>query len=325
MSGLKHRIIETNGIKMHITEQGEGPLVLLLHGFPEIWYSWRHQISVLAEEGYHVVAPDLRGFGDTDQPKDIDQYTILHLVGDIVGLLDALNEETAVIVGNDWGATIAWNAALLRPDRFRGIAALTVPMMPQPPVPPTTVFPQNDKELFYTLYFQSPGVAEKEFEKDIHFTLHNLFYSASGDAGPREANDGTPNPFSMVSRDHGLLSALPMPKVTSWVKEKDLEIYTEAFTKTGFRGGLNYYRNLDKNRELLSCFNDMKVIIPALFIVGSRDVGLSIPGMDQIISEMPNLVPNIRQTIFLQDCGHWAQQEKPEEVSTAIISFLKSL
>jgi len=325
VSGLKHRIIETNGIKMHIAEQGKGPLVLLLHGFPEIWYSWRYQIPVLAEAGFHVVAPDLRGYGDTEQPENIDQYTLLHLVGDIVGLLDALNEETAVIVGNDWGATIAWNAALLRPDRFKGIIALTVPMMPQPPIPPTTIFPQNEEELFYTLYFQTSGVAEKEFEEDARSTVHNLLYSASGDAGPREGNDGTPNPFNMVSREMGLLSALPMPKITSWLKEKDLEVYTEAFNKTGFRGGLNYYRNLDRNRELLSCFNGLKVIIPALFIVGSRDVGLSIPGMDQIISEMASLVPNIRQTIFLEDCGHWAQQERPEEVGSVIISFLKSL
>lgn len=325
MSELKHRIIETNGIKMHIAEQGKGPLVLLLHGFPEIWYSWRNQIPVLAEAGYYVVAPDLRGYGDTEKPENIDQYTLLHLVGDIVGLLDALNEETAVIVGNDWGATIAWNAALLRPDKFKGVIALTVPMMPQPPIPPTTVFPQTSEELFYTLYFQTPGVAEKEFEKDARSTVHNLLYSASGDAGPRKGNDGTPNPFSMVSRENGLLSSLPIPKMTSWLKEKDLEVYAEAFAKTGFSGGLNYYRNLDKNRELLSCFDGLKVTIPALFIVGTRDVGLSIPGMDQIISEMKSIVPNIRQTIFLEDCGHWAQQEKPEEVSAEIISFLNSL
>ena len=325
MSELKHRIIETNGIKMHIAEQGEGPLVVLLHGFPEIWYSWRNQIPVLAEAGYHVVAPDLRGFGDTDEPKDIDKYTILHLVGDIVGLLDALNEEKAVIVGNDWGATLAWKAALLRPDRFHGVVALTVPMMPEPHVPPTSVFPQNEKELFYTLYFQTPGVAEKEFERDARSTVHNLFFSASGDAGPRKNNDGTPNPFSMVSREHGLLSALPKPKITPWLSEENLEDYAKAFTKTGFSGGLNYDRNLDRNRELLSCFSGMKVTIPALFMVGSRDVGLSIPGMDQIISEMKNYVPNLRKTIYIENCGHWAQQERPEEVSEGIISFLKDL
>lgn len=240
-------------------------------------------------------------------------------------MIDALNEETAVIVGNDWGATIAWNSVLLRPDRFKGIIALTVPMMPQPPIPPTTVFQQNREELFYTLYFQTPGVAEKEFEQDARSTVHNLLYSTSGDPGPRKGNDGTPNPFNMVSREKGLLSGLPTPKITSLLKEKDFKVYTEAFTKTGFRCGLNYYRNLDRNRELLSCFNGLKVTIPALFIIGSRDVGLSIPGMNQIISEMASLVPNIRQTIFLEDCGHWAQQERPEEVGSAIISFLKSL
>lgn len=325
MNKLKHRIIETNGIKMHIAEQGNGPLVVLLHGFPEIWYAWRHQIPVLAEAGFHVVAPDLRGYGDTERPEDIDQYSLLHLVGDLVGLLDSLNEETAVIAGNDWGATIAWNAALLRPDRFKGIIALTVPMMPQPPVPPTTIFPKNEKELFYTLYFQKQGVAEKEFEQDVSATVHKLFYSASGGAGPRKNNDGTPNPFNMVSREKGLLSALPKPEIIPWINEKDLDVYIKAFTKTGFSGGLNYYRNLDRNRELLSCFNGLRIMPPALFIVGSRDVGLSIPGMDQIISEMASLVPNLRQTIFLEECGHWIQQERPEEVSSAIISFLKNI
>lgn len=325
VNGLKHRIIETNGIKMHIVEKGEGPLVLLCHGFPETWYSWRHQISLIAEAGFHVVAPDLRGYGDTEQPKDISQYTLLHLVGDMVGLLNVLNTEKAVIVGNDWGATLAWHAALLRPDRFRGVIALTVPMMDQSPVPPTTIFPQTDDELFYTLYFQAPGVAEKEFERDIHFTIHNLLFSASGDAGPRKDNDDTPNPFGMVSRSKGLLASLPNPSLPSWLTEEDLDVYTKAFTATGFYGGLNYYRNLDRNCELLHCFRGMKVTIPALYIVGDRDVGLSIPGMRQIISDMSNLVPMLRQTIILPDCGHWAQQERPQEVSSTIISFLQSI
>lgn len=325
MTNLKHRMIKANNIQMHIVEQGEGPLVLLCHGFPETWYSWRHQIPVLAEAGFRVVAPDLRGYGGTERPEEIDQYTLLHLVGDMVGLLDALDVEKAVIVGNDWGATLAWHAALLRPDRFRGVIALCVPMMGQPPVPPSKIFPQTEDELFYTLYFQTPGLPEEEFERDVRFTMLNLLFAASGDAGPRKENDGTPNPFSMVSRSKGLLAPLPAPSLPCWLTEVDLAVYSEAFSATGFRGGLNYYRNLDRNWELLACFSGMKIMIPALYVVGERDVGLSIPGMREIISEMPSLVPMLDQTIILPGCGHWTQQEKPQEVSTAIISFLQSL
>lgn len=319
-------MIEANGIQMHIAEQGEGSLVLLCHGFPETWYSWRHQIPMLAETGFRAVAPDLRGYGSTEQPEAIDQYTVLHLVGDMVGLLDALDVETAAIVGNDWGATLAWHAALLRPDRFRGVVALSVPMMGQPPVHPTQLFPQTQDELFYTLYFQTPGLAEQEFEQDVPLTLRKILFAASGDAGAREANDGTPNPFSMVSRSDGLLAPLPNPVLLpSWLTEADLTVYSDAFIGTGFRGGLNFYRNLDRNWELMAGFSGTKVMIPALYMVGDRDVGLSIPGMRQIIAEMPNLVPMLTQTVILPGCGHWIQQEMPQEVNSAILSFLKNL
>ncbi len=323
---MKHGIVSTNGINMHVAEQGEGPVVLLCHGFPETWYSWRHQLSALAEAGFHSIAPDLRGYGKTQQPEKIDQYTLFHLVGDMVGLLDILDIEKAVIVGNDWGATLAWQAALLRPDRFRAVVALGVPLMGQPPVPPTQIFPQTADELFYTLYFQTPGVAEKEFEQDVRLTLRKLLFAASGDAGPRRQNDGTPNPFGMVSRSAGLLTALPNPQqLPSWLSESDLNVYTGAFTESGFRGGLNFYRNLDRNWELQPCLVGLKVEVPALYMVGQRDVGLSIPGMEQIIAEMPNLAPKLTQTIRVPESGHWLQQEDPQEVSKALISFLQHL
>src|SRR6516225_2527979 len=167
MTEVKHRIVEANGIRMHVAEQGEGPLIVLCHGFPESWYSWRHQFEALAQAGFHVVAPDMRGYGHTDRPEEIDKYTLLHLVGDIVSLLDALGVETAVIAGHDWGAPVAWHAALLRPDRFHGVIGLSVPFRPRGQVRPTTTMPENDTALFYQLYFQSPGVAETEFERDI--------------------------------------------------------------------------------------------------------------------------------------------------------------
>src|SRR6266536_2567931 len=158
----------------------------MCHGFPESWYSWRHQFGVLAEAGFHVVAPDMRGYGQTDRPEEIEKYTILHLVGDMVGLLDALGVESAVIVGHDWGAPVAWHSALLRPDRFRGVIGLSVPFRPRGQARPTTMMPQNDEAVFYQLYFQDPGIAEAEFERDPRLTVRSLLYSGSGDAPRRE-------------------------------------------------------------------------------------------------------------------------------------------
>jgi pimeloyl-ACP methyl ester carboxylesterase len=193
-------------------EIGSGPLVVLCHGFPEAWYSWRHQLKTLADAGFHGVAPDMRGYGNTEAPEAIDRYTLLHLVGDVVGLIEALGEKQAVIAGHDWGAPIAWHAALLRPDIFRGVIGLSVPFRPRGPVAPTTLMPKTDEAVFYQLYFQEPGVAEAELERDPRRTIHAMLYGASGDA-PRNPNA----PIAMVSRGGGFLrnpeSPLPLPAV----------------------------------------------------------------------------------------------------------------
>ena len=187
MNQVQHRIVETNGIRVHIAEQGVGPLVILCHGFPECWYSWRHQLPALAEAGFHAVAPDMRGYGQSDCPDAIDQYTLFHLVGDMVGLLDALGAASAVIAGHDWGAPVAWHAAMVRPDRFRAVIGLSVPFIPRGPVRPSTVMPQVDDAVFYQLYFQTPGVAEAEFERDVRMTLRRLLYTALSHTSPRRA------------------------------------------------------------------------------------------------------------------------------------------
>src|SRR5207249_7098129 len=200
-SEVTHRTIETNGIRMHLAEAGAGPLVLLCHGFPESWYSWRHQLPALAEAGFHAVAPDMRGYGRTDRPEAIDQYTLLHLIGDMVGLVDTLGAEQAVIAGHDWGAPVAWRAALMRPDRFRGVIGLSVPYTPRGPERPTTVMPQTDDAVFYQLYFQTPGVAEAEFEHDIRRFIRASLCSISGDMPHREGTAAL-----MVPRQGGLLA-----------------------------------------------------------------------------------------------------------------------
>ncbi|MEC7762242.1 MAG: alpha/beta hydrolase [Pseudomonadota bacterium] len=323
MTQLTYRSIDANGLKMRIADHGEGPLVLLCHGFPESAYAWRHQIEALAAAGYRAVAPDLRGFGGTSAPAAVDAYALQHLVADMVALTDALDAESAVIVGNDWGATLAWHAALLRPDRFTGVAAIGVPIMGQPPMPPTEIFPQSDDALFYTLYFQDEGVAEAEFEADIGRTLRKIYHAASGDVGPRVAGDDTPNPFGMVSREAGLLEPLPMPEGDlPWLTEDDLAAFVSDYEESGFRGGLNLYRNLDRNWALQHAFTGLTVDVPALYIVGTRDTGLAMPGMRQMIEAQTALAPKLRDPIFLEACGHWAPQEQPEQVSEALLRFL---
>lgn len=323
---MRNRIVETSTIKMNVVEQGDGPLILFCHGFPETSHAWRHQIPALAAAGFRAVAPDMRGYGETERPASVDEYTVFHLVGDMVALLDALRADTAIIVGNDWGATIAWRAAQMRPDRFRAVVAMSVPMMGQPPLPPTRMFPQTGEALLYALYFQEAGLAEAEFEADTRRTLRKLLFAASGEAGPRHPGDGTPNPFGMVSRRDGLLPALPDPQVMpDWLTETDLEANVRAFTQSGFTGGLNYYRNLDRNWQLLASLAGLKIQIPSLFMVGERDTGLSIPGMQDIIRAMPALVPQLAETLVVPGSGHWLPQERPGIVNDAIIGFTNRL
>jgi pimeloyl-ACP methyl ester carboxylesterase len=326
MTELKHRTIETNGIRMHVAEQGVGPLIVLCHGFPESWYSWRHQLRALAEAGFHVVAPDMRGYGQTDRPEEIEKYTLLHLVGDMVGLLDALGAESAVIAGHDWGAPVAWHSALLRPDRFRGVIGLSVPFRPRVPARPTSVMPQSDSALFYQLYFQAPGVAEKELEPDIRLTIRSVLYSLSGDAPRREVSGSGTDAIGMVPRQGGFLAGMASPaSLPPWLTEADVEFYAGEFAHTGFRGGLNWYRNIDSNWELLAPFAGARITIPALYLAGDRDLVVGFRGMDQLILNLSKFIPHLRGTIMLRGCGHWTQQERPGEVNAAMIDFLRRL
>jgi pimeloyl-ACP methyl ester carboxylesterase len=324
MNELSHRTIEANGIHIHIAEQGRGPLVLLCHGFPESWYSWRHQLRALAQAGFRAVAPDMRGYGDTDHLTEAERYSLLYLVGDMVALVDALGEGSAVVAGHDWGAPVAWHAALMRPDRFRAVIGLSVPYRPRGSAPPTTLMPRTNDASFYQLYFQTPGVAEAELERDVRLSLRKILYSASGDAPPRSPSTGAG--VAMVPQSGGLLTHMLNPDILpAWLTEADLEFYAEQFARSGFRGGLNGYRNIDRNWELLAPFAGASVSVPALYIAGDRDVVVSFPGMNQVIADLSRFVPQLRGTIMLEGCGHWTQQERPNEVSTAMIDFLRTL
>jgi pimeloyl-ACP methyl ester carboxylesterase len=329
MSKPIERIVKTNGISLNVVEQGQGPLILLCHGFPESSYSWRHQINALAAAGFHAVAPDMRGYGKSDRPEAIDQYTIFHLVGDIVGLVDAFETPSAVLVGHDWGASIAWQAARLRPDRFRAVVSLSVPYRPRGPAHPTSLMPQTEEAQFYQLYFQAPGVAEAEFEKDPRLTLRTNLFGASGEGitairAMSAASGKTPG-VGMVPRGGGMLPSGVQVPLPSWLSETDLEVYAGEFTRSGFRGPLNYYRNVDRNWEMMAAVEGIKVSVPALYIAGDHDVVVAFPGAAEHIANMKQHVPLLRDIQMLAGCGHWTQQERPAEVNAAIIEFLRSL
>ena len=318
MSDITHREIETNGIRMHIAEAGQGTLVVLLHGFPEGWYSWRHQLASLSEAGFHAVAPDQRGYGQTEQPAEIEKYSMLHLVGDVIGLLDALGEPQAIVVGHDWGAPVAWNTVLWRPDRVKGVAGLSVPFRRRGLRPPLDVYREALGEGFYQIYFQQPGVAERELEGDVRQTLLRLLYGASGDA---------PAVSDMIVGESGFADALgPAPsELPHWLNEADLDHFVRQFEGTGFTGGLNWYRNSTRNWELSAAWQGALVTPPALHMVGDRDIVYHFPGGKEGAIDLKTLVPNLTQTIVLEGCGHWIQQERPAEVNGALLDFVRAL
>ena len=319
MTEITHRTIQTNGINMHIAEAGEGPLVLLIHGFPELWYSWRHQLPALAEAGYHAVAPDVRGYGDTDKPPKIEDYAMREMVADYLGVLDTLGEEKAVIVGHDWGAMMAWTTAALHPERFRAVVGMSIPYLPRGPVPPLQMMKAMFKDkFFYFLYFQEPGVAEAEFESDVRRSLSLFIWGASGEA---RGISGFASAMVNKPRDSKLFDNVSdVDGVPPWMTEQDLDYYVGKFEKGGFRGPLNRYRCMDIDHEQLPEMQDRKIDLPALFVYGEADGALTFSPMDP----MKQLVPNLKMVSF-PGAGHWTQQERPKETNEALIDFLNGL
>ncbi|MET8540163.1 alpha/beta hydrolase [Kitasatospora sp. NPDC004799] len=316
---IKHGETEVNGVRLHYAEQGEGPLVLLLHGFPESWYSWRHQFGPLAEAGYRVVAPDQRGYARSAQPERVDAYTLLHLVGDVTALIGALGEERAVVVGHDWGAPVAWTTAALRPDLVRGVAGLSVPPLPVGGPPPLESLRATYGEGFYQVYFQEPGKADAELAADVRTSLRRIL---SG-----RQPDGVPRPW-IVPEGKGLLNSLPEPeRLPDWLTEEDLDVFTADYATHGanaFTGGLNWYRNLDRSAELLAAFSGVTVEVPALFVVGEQDLVNAMvppPVLEHLLGRLPRLHRHVR----LPETGHWTQQERPAEVTEALLDFLAHL
>ncbi len=315
---IAHRHVQAGALNMHIAEAGEGPLVLMLHGFPESWYSWRHQLVALAAAGYHAVAPDQRGYCATGPPggpghdADVGQYTILHLAGDVIALMDALGEEQAVVAGHDWGAPVAWHAALFRPDRIRGVIGLSVPYRPRGSAAPIATLRQALGEGFYMVHFQQHGVADAELSRDPAMTFRTVLSSLSGQAPG----------MSLIPAGGGFLDAASAPaELPVWLTEEDIAAYVSQYARSGFTGPLNWYRNLDRNWELTSAWQHAKITVPALFVAGERDPVIGFIPVDGL----EEFLPGLTRQVLLPGCGHWTQQERPAEVTDAMINFLDSL
>ena len=315
---MQHRIVSTNGIRVHCVEEGDGPLVLLVHGFPESWYSWRHQIPAIAAAGFRAVAIDVRGYGRSSCPPSVDDYRMLKMVGDVVGLLPALGVSSACLIGHDWGAPIVWSSALLRPDLFWGVAGISVPFAARGETPPLEIMRKlAGNEEFYVEYFQRPGRAEAEIEQDVRRWLLGFYWSASGDAPRPAPNIAAIQPGAKM-RDRFLYPEQP----PAWLTDADLDFYAGEFERTGFTGGLNRYRNVDRDWEDFAAFAGVPIQVPALFVGGDRD-GPTVWGKPSI-ERFAQTLPRLWRSEILPGCGHWIQQERPEETNRLLIDFLKA-
>jgi pimeloyl-ACP methyl ester carboxylesterase len=310
------RMIAANGIDLFIAEQGQGPLVILCHGWPELSYSWRHQMGAIADAGFHAVAPDMRGFGKTSAPQDIAAYSIMDTVGDVVGLVQALGETKAILIGHDWGAPVVWHAALFRPDMFTAVAGLSVPPPLRAKGRPLEKLRMDGIENFYWQYFQTPGVAEAEFERDVDHSMRAMFAKGFG--------DGANSLF--VDPAKGFLGNRPgNPVLPDWISEAELAHFVANYKASGFRGGFNWYRNIDRNWELTAPWHGAVVRQPSLFIAGSEDSVITGMIGAKRVAELDKVLPDLRGKIIIEGAGHWVQQERPAEVNAALIEFLKDV
>jgi pimeloyl-ACP methyl ester carboxylesterase len=321
VAGVTFRFIHSNGIKLRIAEAGTGPLVLMAHGWPESWYSWRHQITMLADAGYHVVAPDMRGYGESDKPVDVDDYDITHVAGDLVGILDALDEETAILVGHDWGAIVAWSTVLLHPSRFTALIAMSVPYggrVAQSPIQSwRETFGEN---FFYILYHNEPGgVAEAEYDADPRGLISRLYLSPGAPRQPAIITDAHRSAGGWIGR---LGAAKELP---DWLRQEDLDYVVSQFENAGFRGGMNYYRNFHRNWEITEHLEGATIKVPVLFIAGSRDSVIAGADEERLTATISRAADDLRGVILIPEIGHWVQQEAPAQTNAAMMRFLNSL
>jgi pimeloyl-ACP methyl ester carboxylesterase/RimJ/RimL family protein N-acetyltransferase len=319
---ITHHFVEANGLRFHVAEAGTGPAVLLCHGFPELWYSWRHQIAALAAAGFRAIAPDLRGYGQSSAPEAIEQYAMPLLVGDLVGIAQALDAERAHLVGHDWGSALAWSAAQMRPDVFPTIVGMSVPFQPRregrrPTEAFRAIAERRGLGEFYMVHFQQPGVAETEFEDDVDRTMRLMAHMLSGGIPAEETFKVFIPPGASMTGDIPTPEALP-----AWLSEDELTLFIDNYRRTGFRGSLNWYRNIDRNWELNAAYQGAKIHQPALFITGEHDPVRSFTASAE--RTLAESVPNLCEIVEIKGAGHWEAQENPAAVNEALLNFLEA-
>jgi pimeloyl-ACP methyl ester carboxylesterase len=316
---ITERTIQTNGVQLHTLEAGApgAPLVVLAHGFPELAYSWRHQIPALAAAGYHVLAPDQRGYGRSTRPADIAAYNIADLSADLIGLLDDVGADKAVFIGHDWGAPVAWGSAQLHPDRVAAVVGLSVPPVPRAKTPPTKAFRAIfGDNFFYMLYFQDPGVADAELDADPATTIRRMM------GGLAPSDDPAPGLRMIRPGPAGFIERLAEPEsLPDWISAHEVDHYVTEFSRTGFTGGLNWYRNLDRNWEILADPPGATIEVPAMFIAGTDDPVLAFMRHDRAAE----VVTGHYREVLIEGAGHWLQQERPDQINEAVLDFLSSL
>lgn len=315
----KQRLVDTNGVTLRVTEAGErgAPVVVLAHGFPELAYSWRHQIPAIAAAGYHVIAPDQRGYGGSSRPPMVSDYDIVALTGDIAGLLDDVGADRAVLVGHDWGSVVVTNFALLQPDRISACVSLSVPPAPRAPAPPTALIRQAFGDGFvYILYFQEPGPADAELGADVARTMRRLF------GGIRSTNGDNIFLQMATSGPEGFIDRLPEPEgLPAWITQAEFDHIVAEFSDSGFTGPLNWYRNMDRNWELTASTPSPTIDVPTLFIGGTADPAMALSPRDHV----RDIVTGPYREVLIDGAGHWLQQERPADVNAALVGFLSEL
>ncbi|XP_034706620.1 epoxide hydrolase A isoform X1 [Vitis riparia] len=315
MEGIEHRMVSVNGIKMHVAEKGQGPVVLFLHGFPELWYTWRHQIIAMASHGYHAVAPDLRGYSDSEAPASFTSYTCLHVVGDLIALIDYLGADKVFLVGHDWGAQIGWYMCLFRPDRVKAYVSLTVPFRPRnPKIRPIEGMRAFFGDDYYMCRFQKPGEIEAE-----------IAHLGSKEVLKRILTDRKPGPPCLPKENPFGIKAIPPSPLPSWFSEEDLNYYARKYDEKGFTGGLNYYRALDLNWELTAPWTGEQVRVPVKFVVGDLDMVYTTPGVKEYVDSgaFKKDVPCLEDIVIIEGAGHFINQEKAEEINNYIVDFIR--
>lgn len=317
MKQRNFQMIETNGVKLRTVVEGKGPLVVLLHGFPQCWYLWRHQIDPLVAAGYQVAVPDQRGYGGSDKPAAIEAYNIVELSNDVAGIATALGHEKFIVVGHDWGAPVAWHTALLHAKRVRAVVGMSVPYVRGMEGMMTKQENFGDN-FWYIVYFQKPGVAEAELDADLRKSLRMIYFSISGDAP--EGIWFVKKPASAKFLD-GLVDPQTLP---SWLTAEDLDYYVAQYQQSGFRGPINWYRNIDRNIAITPQLANAKIEQPAFFIAGKKDLVLSFAG-GGLLAAMDQWVPNLKGKVIIEGAGHWVQAERPAPTNEALLGFLKTV